>query len=199
MPLDRPLAQEELGGDRPVGLARRNQPQDLQFATGQTVGTVLMPAGDDGIDPSDVRLGAEINEGCPRGGEFEFGPVRIGKRPAGKSNQDPDARCLVWRLDRLPDFEGAAQRGKRSRGVACGQRIAPRACAAIASGTPGPKSCCDPLQFAAGSVCLLNFPRGERDLDLCRQEPRTTERILDRADHPAYPGGRSGLAALGEP
>ena len=89
----------------------------------------------------------------------------------------PDPRGLVGGLDDLPDLERAAQRGKRGRGVASAPERPRRGPARRSPPARPSHSRCDLLEFAAGPVCVLDVARGERDLDMRRQEPCAAERI----------------------
>jgi hypothetical protein len=116
------LAQDQVGGDRAVGLAGRDQAEHLDVAGGRPAGRPGgRPAGQR-LHPRQLRDGAELLEHPAGRVQLHLRAVVVPQPPAGQPEQDPDPRPLVRHVQRLPGRPGAAQRGQGSPHVALGEQ-----------------------------------------------------------------------------
>src|SRR5690242_12343357 len=93
--LDRLLAEDELGGDRLVAVARRDEPQDLQLARAEPVAAL----GSRRVEAGQVRRRAERRVGLACGVELHPGGVLVAEGVAGAREQLAGAGELVWRFE----------------------------------------------------------------------------------------------------
>ena len=169
---------EELGGDRPVGVAGGNQPQHLQLAAGQAVRAArprvaasASTRARSGAAPRSAKTGraAANSSSAPSASASarQARPIRARGRARSRRAPRPPAR---------PRARGAGREAPPPA-APCASRTAPRACAAIASRHAASDRRRDLLELAAGPVRRPGVARRERDLDLRRQQPRAAERI----------------------
>src|SRR4051812_30668516 len=80
--VDRPLAEDERGGDRAVGLPGGDAAQDLELAARQAVG-----GGGRCVEPREAARGAELLEAGARGVELQARGVLVTQRAARRADE----------------------------------------------------------------------------------------------------------------
>ena len=112
MAIDGLLAQRQLAGDRLVGLAAGDQPQDLKLALSESAGAGrrtfvagMLETGADRIDSGKVGLCAQSFEDLARVLKLEPCPLDVAQRDAGTRQQHSQTRRDIRRPELLPDSE----------------------------------------------------------------------------------------------
>ena len=171
VPVHRPLAQDQLGGDGPVGPAGGDQAQDLDLPRGQPTRRPGPAPPGQRLQPGQVGGGAEPLEGPAGGVQLHRRRVLVAEGAAGQPDQHPGPGRLVRRLQLPPRRPGAAQRGQGGHGVALGQQDG-----ALGVGGRGPQQ--RRVQLGGGGVQLLGrrpggrqVAAGQGDLHSGRQQP----------------------------
>ncbi len=193
MPIDRPLTDAKLRGDRPVRLARGDQPEDLHLAAGQAGGPTTRHGtvgrsgtGQDAVQQRQIRHGPQAIEDRPSGLEFEGGPLQVTELAHRLSDPDPYPRRLVRRIEVVPHGRRPAECDQRRPRVSLEQRheaFGPRH-------DPGQERSIDgggdPGQFVEGGPRGAPIARCQRDLDGRLQQPDApewVERLVQRTTH----------------
>src|SRR3954462_15482052 len=96
------VAEEQLCGDRPVGLAGRPEAEPLRLTSSQTPRRWRNRRAGQCLDPGQIGYGAELFEGPPGRVELQLGAVLVADPPAGQAHDDPRPRRLVWRVELMP-------------------------------------------------------------------------------------------------
>ena len=99
VPRDRLLADEQLGRDRAVGLARGDERQHLALAPAQSSRPRRARQPSEALE---IGRGAQLLERAARRLELELGAGTVAELAAGDPDQQPDARRLMRRLEIAP-------------------------------------------------------------------------------------------------
>ncbi len=193
VPIDRPLTDAKLRGDRPVRLAGGDQPEDLYLAAGQAAGPTTRQGtvgrsgtGHDAVQQLQIRHSPQAIEDRPSRIEFQRSPLHVAEFVHRPSDPDPHPRRLVRRIEVVPDGRRSAECDQRrprvpleQRHEAFGPRHDPGQERSINGGS-------DIGQFVKGCPGGAPIARCERDLDGRLQQPdasRWVERLVQRATH----------------
>src|SRR6266581_2269073 len=98
---DRPLADEQLRRDIPVRLALRHQSQDFSFPCGQSRREPRLRASEC-VQPSQIRLGAELVEDSAGALELSFRPLLVSQLAVDESHEYTQACRFVRHVKLLP-------------------------------------------------------------------------------------------------
>ena len=197
MPRDGLLADDELGRDRPVRAAARDEPEHLELTRCQPARRRHLTA-EELLDAPEVGSGSELPEHRPRRVELERGGVDVAEGAARLAHEHPGARLLVRRLQLLPRLDRPAQGDERRPRVAMREVQCPSClgshrseCRRLARGG-------DPVELGAGDARGGVVADLEHDLHGRREEAGPPRR-LGRLPHPTPDRGRRGPAvALSE-
>ena len=151
-----------------------------------------------GIDPSEVRCGAQPLEYGPGRVNFQIGTILVPEGAAGQSDQHPHARCRVGHLDPLPHLEGAAQQAECGLRVAFGQLDRPARLRGNRAGHPRIEAPSNLSQLPAGIARVLDVASGQHDLDMGRQQAHTLQSVRRGANRAANSGHGRRRAPLRE-
>ena len=117
VPVHRPHAEDELGGDRFVRVPGCEMAQHYELALAQSVGVVGCGARTARVEVDEIRRRRQFCEGGASRFQLERCSVLIAQGAAGQTHQHPHPGCLVRRFELLPDLQGVAERNQRSPGV----------------------------------------------------------------------------------
>jgi hypothetical protein len=105
------LAEDQLGGDRPVGPARGDQAEYLDLAGTQSGTAPARAIPGERVHVDEVGARAEQLEGLPRGRQLEARAAFVVHHAACLPDQDPHSGRLVGGFQVMPQPVGAAQCG----------------------------------------------------------------------------------------
>ena len=188
-------------GDRPVGQAGGDKPENLDLARAQAtrrrVGRIdNLPSG---VEPGQIRRRPQSCEHVAGGVGFAYLPIGVAEHSAGGGGQDPDSGGIVRRIERRPRLPCPAQDVERALDIVLRETHG-------AIGVQGHRSEERSVRprghrgesigrFASGD----DIPGGQSDLGRGLEQPRSNE-VVDRLGLGA-PDGRRGRTdvALREP
>ena len=142
------------------------------------------------------RRRAKRFEDAPCCGGLELGGLVVAERTTGSGDRDPDTRCVIGRIELLPQPERGAQRSKRLAWFAFGEQD-------LSLGASGDRLEQRRDAAAGGRLkalderpCLGGVATAERDRHGRLEQPRVVGLLLERpGDHAAGGGGPT----LGKP
>jgi hypothetical protein len=197
VPVDRLLAQAKLARDGLVGVAGCDQAQDLQLACRQPMGMPGRGSPHQGVDPSEIRLGAEVLECRPGSGKLKRSAILVAEGPAGQPNKHTHTSGKVGRLDPLPDIEGMAQHPEGWLRFAAGHVHSSARLRGDRTRHARIEASRKPVQLPAGVARIFDTIRSQHDLDIGGQQSQTFQPVVGGAqDTPDGAGGRTRTALL---
>src|SRR5829696_2939634 len=134
------LAQHQLGGDGPVGLAGGDQPQHLDLAGGQAAGRPGRAAGGQRLDPGQVGGGPEPLVGPAGRVQLQGGRVLVAQGPAGQPDALPGPGAWYGASSSRQAAQAARRAARVARGSPSASRTAPSAAAAVAASSGASRS-----------------------------------------------------------
>src|ERR671917_525542 len=198
VPVHRPPAEDQLGGDGLVGLAGGDQAQHLQLTRRQPMSVGGRRTVDERVDSGEIRQCFQLFKYAACRFQLQLGRVVVTEGAASQSYQHTYARCLVRYLELLPCLPCATQREQGSPRVAACQ--VDRALSVRNHGAQHAAlvACRDLLELAAGDACLIDIADGKHDFDVGGQQPRALEGLGGLSNSPTDRGGRSVVVPLSQ-
>src|SRR5688572_24995325 len=102
VPRDGLLADHELGSDRAVGLAGREQDQNLDLARSQAAGNTGIVHARNALQASEIGRGSKVRERRARGVELHIRTFVVREGSVRESDEQTHARGFVWSIELAP-------------------------------------------------------------------------------------------------
>ena len=161
MPVHRALADLELASDRAVGLAPRDQPDDLHLAPRQSA----RGAPRERLGPFDVRPCLQPLEHAPRRVELQRRRVVVAERTEREPELHAHARCVIRCVELLPHRPRVAEQCERAACVALGEQHLPHPQCGERLQEGGAESGRDRHELLGRRTRAVHVVHGQRDLD----------------------------------
>jgi hypothetical protein len=123
---DGSFADHQLGGDRPVGPARRHQLEHLHLTGRQPALDSTRQDSGELVDLGKIGPGLQLLHHRAGGVELDLGTVVVSQRSTGEPDQHTSPRPLVRRPQFAPPGRCPTERTKRRATVALGEKDCPR-------------------------------------------------------------------------
>src|SRR5215213_3083752 len=198
VPVYRPLAKDQLGGDRLVGLAGGDQAQHLMLTRRQPMSIDGRGSAGERVDSGEIWRSSKVCEVAAGRFQLQRGGVIVAESAAGHPQKHSHARGLVRHFEPLPYLPRVAQRNQGSPNVTVGQVDRSPGVRGHRTKHAALKTCRDLSELAAGAASLLDIAYGQHDLDVGGKETDALRRLGGLAHSAADRSARGRDVRLGQ-
>src|SRR5215208_736323 len=198
VPVYRPLAKDQLGGDHLVGLTGGDQAQHLMLTWRQPMNMDGRSPVGERVDSGEIRRSSKVCE-VPSGRfQLQRGGILVAEGAAGQPQKHAHARGFVRYLEFLPCLSRVTQRDQGSPNITVGQVDRSPGVRGHRTEHAALKTCRDLSELAAGAASLLDIAYGQHDLDVGGKETYALRRLGSLAHSAADRGTRGPGVSLGQ-
>src|SRR5215217_96329 len=198
VPVHRPLAEDQLGGDRLVGLTGGDQAQHLMLTWRQPMSIDGRGSAGERVDPGKIRRSSKVCEVAAGRFQLQCGGIIVAELAAGQPQKLTHARGLIRHVELLPYLPRMTQRDQGSPNVTVGQIDHSPGLRGHRTKHAALKTCRDLSELAAGVASLLDIPYSQHNLHVGGKETYALRRLGGLAQHPADRGARGPGVSLGQ-
>src|SRR5215213_2643515 len=198
VPVDRPLAKNQLGGDRLIGLAGGDQAQHLMLTRRQPMSIDWRSSAGELADSGEIRRSSKVCEVAAGRFKLQRGGVIVAGGAAGHPQKHTYARGLIWHFEFLPYLPRVTQRDQGIPNFAVGQVDRSPGVRSHRTKHATLKTCRELREISAGAASLLDLAYGQHDLDVGRKETYALRRLGGLAHSAADRGARGRCVRLGQ-
>src|ERR687897_1933552 len=198
VPVHRPLAKDQLGGDRFVGLTGGDQAQHLMLTRRQPMNIDGRSPAGERVDPGEIRRSSKVREVAAGRFQLQHGCVIVAELAAGQPQKHTHARGLIRDFELLPYLPRVTQRDQGSPNVTVGQVDRSPGVRSHRTKHTTLKTCRELREISAGAASLLDLAYGQHDLDVGRKETCALRRLGGLTHSAADRSARGRCVRLGQ-